>query len=96
MSAPVVITNRTSRTVVVYAKAAPGPAGPSGGAASTYEHTQSVSSASWVINHNLGYRPNVSVSDGAGNLVISNVVHHSINQVELQFNSPITGSARLT
>lgn len=73
-----------------------GPPGPAGSDLATYQHTQVAAAASWLINHNLGYEPNVSASDDTGAPVVGAVTHHSTNQLEIQFNSPIAGVARLT
>lgn len=65
-------------------------------AAGTYTHTQSAASASWVVNHALGYFPNVSLTDENGNTLWGNIIHHSPNQLEAQFNTARTGIARLS
>ena len=78
----------------------PGPPGPPGTPADvtslTYIHTQLALSASWVVNHDLGFEPNVAITDDAGNVMWGNIIHHSINQLEIQFNVSTTGKARLS
>ena len=37
-----------------------------GGASQTYTHTQSTASATWTINHNLGFRPSIELFDAGG------------------------------
>ena len=75
----------------------PGPTGPAGGESGSYLHTQVDASSSWVINHNLGYRPNVTVEEaGTGIQIMCAEIHHSVTQVELQFNIPRAGTARLS
>lgn len=91
-------TNRVS----VIAAGPVGPAGPqgppgSGGNGIAFEYTQVAPSASWVINHNLGYYPSFSVEEaGTGLAVEPAPIHHSNNQLELQFNTPRAGKARLS
>lgn len=64
--------------------------GAGGGA---YTHTQSVASASWIVNHNLGYRPAVSALSVGGKLMLGDVVHTSVNQVVIGFDQPLAGLA---
>jgi hypothetical protein len=73
-------------------KGDPGPIGPS---ASAYTHTQSTPSATWTINHNLGYRPSVELLTVGGVEFDASVVHTSINQTVVEIAMPIAGSARL-
>ena len=95
----IVVNPATQRVTVVLSgpPGPPGPQGPSGGAASSYFFTQAASASSWVINHNLGFRPNVTVEEaGTGYLIMCSEIHHTVNQVELQFNIPRAGTARLS
>lgn len=81
-----------------------GPEGPQGeqgppganGTAINYSHTQVVPASSWIINHNLGYRPNVHVEDDSGVDLMPAIIQHSITQMELQFNVPRSGVANLS
>ena len=61
-----------------------------------YAHTQSVSSATWTITHNLGYRPAVSVVDSGGNHVVGDVNYVSVNALTISFSAPFGGSAYLS
>lgn len=61
-----------------------------------YSHTQSVSSATWTITHNLGFRPAVSVVDSGGNHVIGDVNYISVNALTISFSAPFGGSAYLS
>lgn len=70
-----------------------GPAGPSGAG---YTHSQPVASAVWTINHNLGFKPSVSVYGLAGNVVLANVDHASDNVAIVTLAAPMAGGARLT
>lgn len=70
------------------AKGDPGPPG------AAFEHVQASASASWVINHNLGFRPAVSVLSPGGLEVEADVQHISANQAVISFVTPQSGSAR--
>jgi len=56
-------------------------------------HTQSASSSSWVVTHNLNKYPSVTVVDSAGTVVIGAVDYNSLNQATLTFNAPFGGKA---
>jgi hypothetical protein len=62
----------------------------------SYAHTQSVSSATWTITHNLGYRPAVSVVDSGGNYVVGDVNYVSVNALTISFSAPFGGFAYLS
>lgn len=81
------------KRVVVEVAAKQGPAGPPGTGGGNHQHTQNVASDTWVVNHNLGFRPNIMVTTLGGVEVEANVVHISINQVQVQFDLPATGLA---
>jgi hypothetical protein len=59
-------------------------------------HTQSVSSATWTINHNLGFYPAVSVVDSGENVVIGDVTYISTNTLSVSFNASFGGKAYLS
>lgn len=75
-----------------------GPQGPAGvgGTASNFFHTQVSENPSWVINHNLGFRPSVDTYNVDGSEVEGHVIHHTLNQLEIQFLTPRAGTARLS
>lgn len=74
-----------------------GPPGVGGGITNSFFYTQASPASSWVINHNLGFRPNVTVEEaGTGVQIMCAEIHHSVTQVELQFNIPRAGTARLS
>ena len=58
-----------------------------------YTHTQSSSSTSWVVTHNLNKYPSVEVVDSAGTVVIGVVDYNSVNQVTLTFKAGFSGKA---
>jgi hypothetical protein len=70
-----------------------GPAGGGGGGGSAYQHTQNSASATWTVNHNLGYRPNVALTTLGGLLMLAEVLHINTNQVQVVFDNPTTGLA---
>lgn len=71
-------------------------AGPPGadGVATSFTHSQVSPSADWVVNHNLGVRPLVTVLSVGGVEIEANVVHVNANQLRVYFASPQTGSVR--
>jgi hypothetical protein len=75
---------------------APGPQGPPGTFAPSdifYVHTQSVSSATWTINHNLGGQPVAVVLDSAGTQCEGTFSYPSTNQMIITFTAAFTGTA---
>ena len=72
----------------------PGPQGPAGGIA--YVHTQAAPSTTWVINHNLGYRPAVELLDTGSQEIDAEIAHPSVNQTIVTLNPATAGLARLT
>jgi hypothetical protein len=73
-----------------------GDKGDTGTSGAGYIHTQDVPSATWTITHNLGFRPDVSVTDSAGTEVEGGVAHPTINQTVITFSGGFSGFARLT
>ena len=62
----------------------------------SYTHTQSAASAQWVITHNLGFKPNVTAFDSAGDIVEGHIIHNSVNQLTLQLSAAMSGLAQLS
>lgn len=62
----------------------------------SYTHTQGSSSVQWVVTHNLGFKPNVTVFNSAGDIVEGHVIHNSVNQLTLQFSAAMSGTAQLS
>tara|TARA_R100001463_G_scaffold50268_1_gene100399 strand:+ start:207 stop:461 length:255 start_codon:yes stop_codon:yes gene_type:complete len=60
----------------------------------TYIHVQSSSSDTWVITHDLGRFPSVTVIDSGGNVLTAAVTYNSENQLTITFLS--NGSALAT
>lgn len=61
----------------------------------TYTHSQQSASNQWVINHELGRHPSVTVVDSAGTEVYGDVHYDNENQVTVTFSAPFSGKAFL-
>jgi hypothetical protein len=61
-----------------------------------YAHTQGTASATWTINHNLDFYPNVTVVDSAGTIVEGEIAYTSRNQIVLTFSAAFSGKAYLS
>lgn len=70
-----------------------GPPGPSGEGAA-FVHTQASALTEWIINHNLGSRPFVTVLSTGGVEVEASVTHVTTNQLRINFATPQAGTAR--
>jgi hypothetical protein len=62
----------------------------------SYEHMQGSSSNSWVIAHNLGFKPNVTVVDSAGNIVEGEITYTNSNSLTVSFQASFSGYAYLS
>lgn len=60
----------------------------------SYVHTQSVSSSTWTINHNLGFRPSIELTTSGGSVFFAEIVHTSLNQSIVYLNTTQAGFAR--
>jgi hypothetical protein len=68
--------------------------GPPGNMAA-YTHVQSSPASTWIINHNLGYKPDVTLYTTGGVVMYAEIVHISNNQTQIIFTIPTSGVARL-
>lgn len=59
-------------------------------------HTQSAPSDSWVIDHDLGGNPSVSVTDTDGNIIIGDIQYISSSRISIRFSAQFSGLAYLT
>lgn len=78
-----------------------GPQGPKGEKGDTlfsysYAFEQQVESTSWSINHNLAYRPAVTIQDYGKNTIEGDLDHITTNTVVVSFALPIAGYAYLS
>lgn len=74
-----------------------GPSGPpgsgTGSGAAAYEHSQPSAAATWTINHNLGYRPSIVPLSTGGAAIVGEILHVSVNQALVLFDTPRAGLA---
>jgi hypothetical protein len=96
------LTSDSPTVVLTDVEAGPqGPAGPtgatgadgSGAANTTVVHDQASANATWTMTHNLGRYPAIDIIDSAGNHVIGDIKHNSINQLVATFDNAFAGKA---
>ena len=68
----------------------PGPEGPQGDL-TYYEHTQAMLATEWIVFHQLGRHPAVSVEDAVGNQMQASVYYTSMDELRITFASSVTG-----
>ena len=68
-----------------------GDTGLPGNAAAQYEHQQLIAASPWVVNHNLGLRPQITVLSLGGATMWAEVIHASPNQALVYFDEPQAG-----
>lgn len=68
---------------------------PSTATPAAFIFTQNTPILTWVISHNLGYRPSVSILSPGGMKMWGGELHLSNNVLELSFDLPTAGEARL-
>lgn len=71
----------------------PGPEGPPGGGG--FNFTQPVPSATWIINHNLGFRPDTTLYTVGNVKFEARVTNPTVNQTIVEMTTPLAGTARL-
>jgi len=71
----------------------PGPPGPAGG---SYEHHQGVAADTWMVVHDLGFNPNVTVVDSAGEIVEGEISYLDGVSLVLSFSGAFVGAAYLS
>lgn len=73
-----------------------GPVGPAGsGGDKAYTHPQGPASDVWVITHNLGKHPSVTVQDSAFDAVDGDVFYNDANTLTITFSAAFSGFAYL-
>ena len=89
--------------VTIVQSASPAPASSGGGSdgggstgKGTYTYTQSQAATVWMIPHDLGRFPAVTVLDTDGNVIMADVQHLSAAVVSIGFAAPLAGKALLT
>jgi hypothetical protein len=61
-----------------------------------YTHTQSTSSNTWVIIHNLNFFPNVTVVDSSGAICEGEIAYTSNDALTITFSGQFSGAAYLS
>jgi hypothetical protein len=69
------------------------PEAPSGGTTNSYVHDQAIPAATWNIQHNLGYFPNVTVVDSSERVVFGDVTYIDNNNITVDFAGGFSGKA---
>lgn len=62
----------------------------------SYTHVQNAVSYNWAITHNLGYYPNVVVTDSAGTVIEGEVTYPSAHEVSITLSQALSGYAYLS
>ena len=60
-----------------------------------YVHVQNEASSIWVVEHQMGRYPSVTVVDSAGTMVFGDVIYDNENQVTITFTAAFSGKAYL-
>jgi Major tropism determinant N-terminal domain len=60
---------------------------------SAFSQSFTTPSLNWTVNHNLGFRPAVTVLSPGGAEVWAEVIHASVNQALVYFDAPYAGVA---
>lgn len=58
-------------------------------------HNQTVAAAEWVVTHNLGCYPSVTIVDSAGDACFGEIHYVSENQLKIKFSAAFQGTAYL-
>lgn len=69
--------------------------GGSGGSSAAMHWSPPSALSSWMIPHNLGYKPVVQIIDSTGSLIFTKVTHVDINTCLIEFSQPVSGIAEL-
>jgi hypothetical protein len=62
----------------------------------SYEHIQDEVSNTWVVAHNLGFKPNVTVQDSAGSIYEGEISYTTSDSLTITFSSAFSGKAFLS
>lgn len=85
----------TPMTLVPMGYGLQGPRGPTGSGDLSFQYAQGVASAIWLITHNLGKYPSVTVVDSAGEQVEGGIEFIDANSLRITFSAAFTGKAYL-
>ena len=61
-----------------------------------FTHVQAAATTTWVINHNLGFRPLVQAYTSGGLLIVGDIAQINLNQTTVSFTVSIAGYALLS
>ena len=94
------VANGFTGTEAEWVESLEGPMGPPGDiGALSFRFVQDVPAAEWVVTHDLGFWPNVSVvaNFGAGlENVVADIVWDTLNVIRVGFDLPLTGEVFLS
>ena len=62
----------------------------------SFTHGQTATSATWTVDHNLGFNPNVTVKDNYGNVVEGYITYNNSNTLTIEFSTTLSGYAYLS
>ena len=60
-----------------------------------YTHTQSLAALIWTVNHNLNFQPITEVHSVGGQKLLAEVNYLNLNTLQVVFNVPQAGTARM-
>jgi hypothetical protein len=69
--------------------------GPPGPAGLGLDYTQATPASTWTIAHNLGTRPSVATWSVGGLQMWGGITHLSTSVLQIEFLTPVAGTARL-
>jgi hypothetical protein len=90
------LSTQTQKSVQAFKTGPQGPRGPKGDSWAGFNYIQNLPLVTWAIAHNLGYKPSVSTFSAGGVVMLGSVTHLSDNVVQIDFNTPVSGSAHLS
>lgn len=62
----------------------------------SFRYAQAVAATTWVISHNLGYYPNVTIVDSTGAVCEGDLTYTSNNAISITFSQAISGTAYMS
>lgn len=66
---------------------------PPGAGNSVFIHVQSTPASEWIINHNLGYRPDFTLYTVGGVQFFAGIDHPTLNQTRVTLGTALAGEA---
>lgn len=82
-----------AEVILVLTVTAVGPAPPVSSGDLNYTHNQNTASAHWIVLHNLGKYPSVTVEDSAGSVAYGAVTYLDLNSLAIDFSQVLAGKA---